>query len=314
VTLSSQTIEIDIVPGKGGDIIALRRRHDGLGLLWSSPWGLRPRGALSAASTSEGRLMEAYPGGWQTVFPNGGDATDVYNTSWGMHGEVWLTPFRWHIEENSIVMNAELVHSPFRIVKRITVDGLRVSINETITNRGGQQIETMWSHHPAFGAPLLSPDSIIETTAHTVLVDSEPEEQTDLEPGSTGAWPYAPGKNSGQINLSDIPPAESRLSRMAYLTDFTRGMVAIRNERLDTGIQLDWDSTFMPYAWYWLEAGGTSGFPWYQGVYVLGIEPATSIPGHGITKAHTTVAFEPAESKSTEVALTVTDGRAPNSR
>ncbi|GAA3698372.1 hypothetical protein GCM10022224_075460 [Nonomuraea antimicrobica] len=315
VTLRSAYAEVEVLPGKGGDILSVRRPSDGVNLLWSTPWGLRPRGALSAATDSEGRLMEAYPGGWQTVFPNGGNAASAQGTTWGMHGEAWLAPFDWHLDASAttIEMTAELVHSPFRILKRITVDGPRVAVTETITHRGGHSVDVMWSHHPAFGPPFLSADCVIDSTATHLTVDAVPPGgPTDVQPGATGTWPHVASRPGGEpADLRRVPHPRAGVSRMAYLSGFPTGLVTLRNTRLDLGARLEWNATLMPYAWYWLEAAGTPGFPWYQGVYVLGIEPATSIPGLGIEQAQaagTTISFTPGTTRTAEIALTLTDG------
>ncbi|NJL95128.1 MAG: hypothetical protein HC915_16120 [Anaerolineae bacterium] len=46
---------------------------------------------------------------------------------------------------------------------------------------------------------------------------------------------------------------------------------------------LSWDKAAFPYAWYWQEMHSSPGYPWYKGVYVMAIEPASSIPGQGLT-------------------------------
>ncbi len=75
-------------------------------------------------SDSAARLMAAYPGGWRTVFPNGGDAATGHGAEWGTLGEVWLTPFYWDaIDDDTVVLTARLVLSPFGVVKTISVRG-----------------------------------------------------------------------------------------------------------------------------------------------------------------------------------------------
>jgi len=310
VALRSACAEAEVLPGKGGDILSFRRLADGLDLLWTSPWGLRARGALSAASDSEGRLMEAYPGGWQTVFPNGGDAAVAQNTTWGMHGEAWLAPFRWQrVADSAIEMTADLVHSPFRVIKQVTLEGVTVAVTETITNHGGHPVEVMWGHHPAFGAPLIDEGTIVDCAAGTVIADDlAPEGLTDVRPGASGRWPGIGGFPGGTADLRHMPGPGSRLSRMLYLSDFTRGLVRISNQRLGLGARLEWDAVALPHAWYWLEAHGTAGFPWFQRAYVLGIEPASSVPAHGITAARATMTFAPGQSRTVRVSVTITDG------
>ena len=65
---------------------------------------------------------------------------------------------------------------------------------------------------------------------------------------------------------------------MAYLGDFDRGWPRLRNPRLDAGAELTWDPAVFPHAWYWLEANGSAGSPWYRVCYVLGIESAATVP------------------------------------
>ena len=68
VNLETPQLRVDVVPGKGGDLTT------GVELLWQTRWGLRARGSMTTPGSSEAALSEAYPGGWQSVFPNAGDA------------------------------------------------------------------------------------------------------------------------------------------------------------------------------------------------------------------------------------------------
>lgn len=310
VRLVSPTAVAEVLPGKGGDVLSLRWRASDVELLWQSPWGLRARGAATTSEDDVARLIEAYPGGWQTVFPNGGDAVAEHGVAWGMHGEVWLTPFDWEPADGGLVMRARLVRSPFEVVKRVALDGARLTVTETVTNVGGESIEVMWSHHPAFGAPLVGADTVIETAARTVLVDDVRDTPSaDLVAAGVGAWPHAPGRDGTPVDLSRVPAPEAGVDRLAYLSDFAHGHAAISNPRLGLRVHLDWDAAVLPYAWYWLEAHGSSGFPWYRGVYVLAIEPATSHPGQGIAavrkKTGAQIQIGPEESRTTAVSLTI---------
>ncbi|MGO1849607.1 DUF4432 family protein [Microbacterium sp.] len=313
VTLRSPLIDVEVLPGKGGDILSIQRRPDGGNLLWSTPWGLRPRGALGAAVDSAGKVMEGYAGGWQTVFPNGGAATARHGTTWGMHGEVWLTPFRYTLADpDGIEMTATLVHSPFDVRKTVRVEDARVVVEESVTNRGGIEVEVMWSHHPAFGPPLLSASSRLETTATRVICDSEvPEGRSDIVSGALAAWPHVPADDGGTTDLRRIPGPASGIGRMAYLTGFDEGFIHLRNPDIQTGVLLRWDADLMPYAWYWFEAAATASSPWYKRAYVLGLEPATSIPGLGAAVAEesgTTVRIASGQTLTARISLEVTDG------
>ncbi|WP_295127978.1 DUF4432 family protein [uncultured Leifsonia sp.] len=311
VTLRSDSIAVQVLPGKGGDILSVKRRADDLEFLWQSPWGLRERGAFGAAYESEGHLMEAYAGGWQTVFPNGGDLVDVYGTTWGMHGEVWLTPFDWEIlDDATIRMTCTLVHSPFDLIKSITVTDTTVTVTETITNTGGVAVDTMWSHHPAFGPPFLSKDTQIISSSRQVRVEERTlEGTTDLRPGAEAFWPLTPSLLDGVItDLSRLPAPDAAINRMAYLDDFDTAEITLLNPSLDASATLTWTTELFPYAWYWFEGRSIRTAPWFRRIYALGIEPASSIPGNGLLAARdagTTIEFAPGETKTVTVSLTI---------
>jgi galactose mutarotase-like enzyme len=316
VALTSADLDIEVVPGKGGDILSVRWRAGDVELLWQSPWGLRAHGAMTTSEDEVARLIEAYPGGWQSVFPNGGDAVTEHGVGWGMHGEVWQTPFDWSPVANGIEMRARLVRSPFEVVKTVVLDGPRLSVSETITNVGGEPIEVMWSQHPAFGAPLVGPDLVIETAARAFIVDDARDTPgTDVVPGARGTWPLVPGRGpalvdgSALVDVSRVPAPGAGVDRMGYLGEFIHGHVALRNPALGLSVELDWDAATLPYAWYWLECHASAGFPWYRGVYVLAIEPASSMPAQGIAavraKTGTQILIAPGESRTATVDLTV---------
>ncbi|WP_026875170.1 DUF4432 family protein [Jiangella gansuensis] len=296
VHLGSDELDVDVLPGKGGDVTSVRWRPLGVDVMWRTRWGLRARGETGTVGSSEAMLMHAYPGGWQTVFPNGGDATTEHGVEWGMHGEAWLASYDWHANgPASIELRTHLVRSPFSVVKRIAVTGPTVTVTETVTNEAAEPIEVMWSQHPAFGAPLVGPGARVETDARTAHV----------APGTSAPWPMLPDGT----DLARLPEERSGISRLAYLADFAEGRAGVVNDELGLRADLSWDTSLMPYAWYWLEAGGRTGFPWYSDAYVLALEPATSWPGRGIATVRATtgtqITIDPGQSRTSSVALTL---------
>ncbi|TDD63788.1 aldose 1-epimerase [Jiangella aurantiaca] len=295
--LTSDDLEVDVVPGKGGDVTAVRWRPLDVDVMWRTRWGLRPRGEHITAGSSEALLMQAYPGGWQTVFPNAGAPSHEHGVEWGMHGEAWLASYDWSAVDGAsagsaaVELRTDLVRSPFSIVKRVEVAGPSVTVTETVTNDGAEPVEVMWSQHPAFGAPLVGPATRIETAARTIWLD----------PATPAAWP-----NDG---FDRVPAPGSGVSRLAFLADFAEGRAGIVNDELGLRADLTWDTSLMPHAWYWLEAGGRAGFPWYSAAYVLALEPATSWPDAGVAGVRSTtgtqLAIAPGESRTATVTLTL---------
>ncbi|MCA1831662.1 MAG: aldose 1-epimerase [Actinomycetota bacterium] len=305
-------VEVDVLPAKGADILALR--YMGLNLLWTSPWGLRPREELTATD-STARFLQSYPGGWQTIFPNGGEPCVENGVEWGFHGEACMVPWRIdEVEETeheaTVRLSTMLTSLPARVGKEVRVDAGGLHVTETIQNSGTEAFEAMWSQHPAFGAPLISESSRIECDATTFVTDAQRDvDAGDLQPGARSAWPHATRRDGQAADLQILASPKQRRDRFGYLTDFKEGFAAITNSDLGLRVEMRWDTAIFPHAWYWLEAHATQGYPWFGDAYVFAIEPASSYPGHGIASVRaaggTLVRFEPWEQKTARTSLTV---------
>lgn len=308
IRLRSDVLEVDVLPGRGGDILGVRWLPLGIDVLWRAPWGVRMRGAAPTAAESHTNLMEHYPGGWQTVFPNAGRATIAGGVEHGFHGEAWLAPWDWEARGGVLELSTRLVRSPFALTKRIALDGASLRVEETATNVGAEPFDAMWVHHPAFGAPFLDGSCRLETAARTFVADDE-YASSDLEPARASPWPYAVGRDGGRIDLREVPAEGSGIHRLGYLTELERGWAAIGNDRLGVTAEIEWDAGVFPYAWMWVDANGSSGFPFYRACYVMAIEPASSYPGQGIdaarAKTGTLLPFEPGQERTITVTLTL---------
>src|SRR5581483_6587552 len=156
LVLSNHQLEVTVLPDKGADIYSLVHRPTGLDVLFKTPWGLRAPGFWPAVGTSMGRWLEAYPGGWQLLLPNGGDECLEGGAPWGFHGEAALA--RWHIGDHSVAgatLENTLFPVPLHVRREFALDGPVLRLVEVLTNLSGHEVEVMWSHHPAFGAPFL---------------------------------------------------------------------------------------------------------------------------------------------------------------
>lgn len=293
LVLENDLIAATILPGKGADIYALVSKADDIDVLWKSPWGLKPPGGVHSAAASEVAWLEAYAGGWHELFPNGGNANVYRGVELNFHGEASLAAWDYEISEAGddaaeVRLSTRLRRSPFLIERAMRVEAGQpvLHIRERITNQSREDLEAMWGHHPAFGAPFISGACRIDTNARTVYADDVITSPLNpLAPGATYTWPH--GERDGiPVDLShvagpDDPPHET----MAYLTDFDgdHAWYGITNTELGLGIGLVWPKAVFPCAWFWQEMHAGQGFPWYGEVYVIAIEPSSSWPGHGLS-------------------------------
>ncbi len=286
ICLDSGDLRVECLPGKGCDVLSVRP-WDRPDVLWSTPWGVRPRGAVSGGGDDREVLMEQYAGGWQTMFPHLGAASTSYGVTWSMHGEAWLAPF--DVVDSAVTATGawleaqtRLVRSPFRLRKRVEVDASTVTVTEEVIHEGGHDLEVRWGQHPAFSPALLGPRARVTSSATRIEVD--PDRVTasaDLRLGAVSEWPHAVGRDGYAVDLQQVPPVDARIDRMLYLTGFGDDGAWVRLDDPDAGVAvtLSWDAAVMPYAWYWFENCATPDFPWYAGVRTLALEPATSPPG-----------------------------------
>jgi galactose mutarotase-like enzyme len=317
VRLRSDVVEVDILPEKGADILAVRWLPLDINVLWTTPWGLRRRGQVPTSAGSITAFMESYFGGWQTIFPNGGPSVVEAGADWSFHGEACLAP--WNEVERtidadrvSVTFETALVRSPFQLTKQIELAGDELRVTETVLNDSPFPREVMWSHHPAFGPPLLDAGARLEADASWFAVDPDRDVPFgDLEPGSRHDWPTGANREGAVIDLGQLPGPSQRLDRMGYLGGFGRGRCAVVNQALPLRAELSWDESVFPYAWVWQEAHATEAFPWFGRVYVLGLEPATSYPGTGLASVRETtgtqVCIEGGETRTVWLALRLRD-------
>lgn len=285
LTLSNSHLEVTVLAGKGADIYSLVDLRTGIDVLWKTPWGLRQPAMWEHTGSSQERWLEAYPGGWQLLLPNGGDECKEQGATWGFHGEAALV--RWDVAEvgqMSVTLETELLSAPLHLTRKLSLDGPVVRVHEVVRNLAPGDVEVMWSHHPAFGAPFIEKGCLLSAGCRSVLADDR-EPGTLLAPASEHAWPVAQTKDGKQVDLGLLPGPEDHRTVFAYLSGFSSGWFAITNPRLRLGVGLRWPLEVFPSAWLWQEVHATSGWPWWGRAYVVAVEPASTFPGQGLANA-----------------------------
>ncbi len=291
--IENDLVAVTVFVDKGADIYELIYKPHETDVLWKSPWGLKDiERNLGGIPDSQTAWLEAYAGGWQMLFPNGGDACVYKGAQLGYHGEASMISWRYEVTEQSesaveVCFSARLLRSPFRIWRWLRLEAGKpiLALRERIINEAGEPMDYMWSHHPAFGAPFLSEVCHIDTGARRLLADADYTGTANpLAPGVHYEWPLAL-RREGMIDMGRVPGQDTPRDVFAYLHDFEAGWYAITNRQLGFGVGCAWPLEVFPYAWFWQEMCASSGFPFYKNSYVMAIEPASSIPGHGLMRA-----------------------------
>lgn len=312
VVLDSEQARVEVVPGKGGDVLGMRIKQPEVDVLWASPWGLRQRGAAATpAAVSADTVLEWYPGGWQVMLPNGGDEVGAEGTTWSMHGEVWTTPFDARELPGGVELTARLVRAPLEVTRRVVLDGARLELTDHLRNVGRWPVEGVWGHHPAFAPGFAAGGRLTCGATHVVVDDLRDTPAGDLAIGARAAWPHAPGRDGTARDLREIPRVDGPpIERLAYLTGFTEGWAQIDSATHPLSARLSWDATVFPHAWLWTEFHASPGFPWFGAVDVLAVEPCTGFPAQGrdaIARSTGLWRLDPGAEQSTTLHLDVTE-------
>lgn len=337
LVLRSADLETTVWPELGGTISSLRRRRDNLELLCQPPWPLPPRGHPLPGGTAEVSRHDLDPGGWQSLFPNGGDAAEVDGAEWALDGEARVAPFEivdgttGHVVASNdadpteepatatgtntqsrddgvdghVRLRARLRRCPAELTKDIRLDGSTVSVTETVRNVGAVNLEVMWGHQIRFGSPLIDAGAELDCPASFVHPDEMLTDDVDYE--DVSPWPRTPGESS-MINLRYLPEVGEE-TRLAYLSGLSNGTATVTNRQLGCAVTVQWHIDDWPHLWYAFEGGQTHDYPWFGNGHFLALTPNSSWPAHGLHDARriseSTLWIEPAQARSQTVTTTV---------
>lgn len=282
-TLSTADLDVVVDAGRGADVLTVRDRGSGVNVLFSSPWRSRAdairRGVPPTSPEPTAAWLEAYRGGWQLLCPNAGPPRSVHCAPVGFHGEASVA--RWAVRnhgDDRASLALELFSLPLTIERVVAVHGPAVTVTDRLTNVSSVPLRPDYVQHPAFGGTFL--DGRVTVTTNAATFTADPDRDTELAPGATSAWPHAAALTGPPVDLSILPPAPSRREAFGWLSGFP-DVASAQIANLDLGIRVDltWNATQLPFAWFWLELEATDAFPWYRRARALAIEPASCRTG-----------------------------------
>lgn len=292
--LENELLSVLVLPGKGGDILEFRDKRADVNVLWQSHHNWQPPESRYVPSQSAGTWMDHYPGGWQLNLPLAGFTEDFGGVPYGVHGESALIPWDHRIvrddeEAVSIELSVELVRYPFYVERVLTLpaEESRLRIEESITNRGGVELEYVWQQHITLGPPLLGPNARLDIPAASGATDDYGPDHRNarLEAGAAFDWPEAPGVSGDTVDLSRIPGADSETHDVAYATDLEAGWYAMTNPEIDLGFGIEFPVDPFECVWYWQPFGGDVRYPYFKRNYNVGLEPTTAWPAGDVPAA-----------------------------
>ena len=294
LVLENELLRVTVLPEKGSDVWELLYKSEDVDFMWRTPQGLCDRALyVPTKPTVEGSFGDFYEGGWQEIAPSGGLGCVYKGADYGQHGEVWNCAWDCVIEceepdEVRAKLTCRLMKSPLVIEKRLTLKSGEniLHVDEKITNDSEEPIDYMWGHHPAFGAPFLNPNCVLDVPAGKIAVHSFPEDDNRrFERGEVFDWPEMTTRSGETVDGSRIPGPESKGSDELCFIDLREGWYALTDTQRKIGIALEWDVAAFPYLWYWQVFGGGAGYPWFGRTFNCALEPWSSYPLFGLQQA-----------------------------
>lgn len=291
VVLENEHLRATILAGKGADVASLVHKPTDTELFWRSPWWVRDP-ATYTPTTGDGAWLDHYEGGWQTILPNFGGAGRTGGAPLGQHGEANLLPWDATVladgpDEAVAVFEVALARTPLRVHKQAIVRAgdPAITVTDTITNVGADDLQMSFGQHLVFGAPLLDDTTTIDIAGGKVLVAADQQPQTRLQAGGEGKWPHAPGVDGGQVDLRQVPPAHADTEDIACVTDLVDGSYRVTNPTRGLTVEVTFDRQNYPFLWLWQVHSGGHGYPWWGRTQCLGLEPVSSWPHLGVDEA-----------------------------
>lgn len=294
VVLENRTLRVQVLAGRGTDVVECNYKPLDLDLVSLSGEGIRaPRDVAASAPGGAAAFFDVYRGGWQEVVPNGGAPSVHDGAAYGQHGEVCLAAWDHAIVEDApdrvaVAFETRVGRTPLRVRKTLALDAAtpRLAVSERLVNESRVEQRAMWGQHLAFGPPFLREGCrIVLPDGARVIPHPEainpPERRVDG--GREHRWPNATAPDGRPVDLAVVPAAGAP-SEMLYVT----GLVEGRYELLDpdgVGVRVEWDAEVLPYLWIWQELGATTTYPWFGEAYTVGLEPFSSSPTNGLAEA-----------------------------
>jgi galactose mutarotase-like enzyme len=305
IIIENEKLRITVLAGRGADVVEFLYKPRDMDFAWLTSTGILGNALDPNPKDDVASFIDEYPGGWQTIFPNGGVPSTYKGQELGQHAEVAILPWEHEILEDtperaSVKFTVHTKKFPYKVEKTFTVTRFsgKCAIEERITNLSDEPLQAMWGFHFTFGPPFLTPESRIYLPDDARVI---PQKYGDEKPlrrlatDDTFIWPNGHDKEGKTIDFSRMPPVGTP-SEMLYVDHLTSGKYRVETPSAKLAADISWDEELFPYLWYWQEYGESKEEPWFGKHYNIGLEPFSSYPTNGLAEAidnGTAITFEP---------------------
>jgi hypothetical protein len=297
INLTSTSVAVRIDPRHGGEVLDLIDLRTGRQLLGRPPFA---SDEPVSGELDETTWTRAYRGGWQLLVPNAGNACVVDGVAHGFHGRA--STDSWEVSDLSPeAARLDWEGHGLRVQRRFVLADDAVVVTSTV--QAQRTASLVWVEHVGLGIELLDPS--VEITLAGGRAYEVDETTGPAEPPADAAqWPQV-RLLDGTLEHAERAELRTPRGRLLIVADLPEGRLRVHNRDRRQGLELVWDTSWLPHLWMWHEVR-TSGGPWRQLAETLVIEPS-SVPhtlglrtARDLGQAHQ---LEAGQSRSFEIAV-----------
>jgi hypothetical protein len=297
LNLASRSVAVRIDPRHGGEVLDVVDLRSGRQLLGRPPFASdEPR----PGELDETTWTRCYRGGWQLLVPNAGNACVVDGVAHGFHGRASTDP--WEVSEvTGDGATLSWAGHGIGVERRFTLRDDTVTVRSTVLAK--RDADLVWVEHVGLGIEMLDP--AVEVTLPGGRAYEVDERTGPTEPPPDAAtWPEVRLLDHG-LERADHASLANPRSRMLIVADVPEGRLTVRNRDRGQGVELTWDTSWLPHLWIWHEVRTSAG-PWRQLAETLVVEPASVPHTLGLQTARAlgqTHRLRAGERRTTEIAV-----------
>jgi len=265
IVLENDTLSLRILPALGSKLASILFKPMDYELLWQNP----------GAMYKKTKYGDDYPlgeaSGFDEMFPTI-NRCRCENEPWSGtvipdHGEVWSLPWDYVIEKDQVVLSVHGIRLPYRLEKKLSLQGSDIIIRYKATNLSPFDIEYIWAAHPLFNAS--KGMKFIVPAGMSRVINSVPGSRLRTY-GKQYAFPCAMTDQGDEFDLSVVPQQNATGCQKYYFAEkMTEGWCGLHDPERELNIGMAFPREKVPYLGVWVNEGG------FDNQYNIAPEPAT---------------------------------------
>lgn len=255
LTCENDSLRLEIAPALGGRILSIYNKQLDREFVYRHD---RPLEAFSPGTEYDAN----FAGGIDELIPND-IPEEIDGISYPDHGELWTTPLKYAMVDNSLILSGKLKLSSLSYERVMSFDRTApvVYLKYKIRNEAEHARHFLWKLHAALA--IESGDKLVTSAKKARSVSPDASRFTDM---SAFRWPCIENCDAS------IVPHLGNTMDFFYLYDIPGCSMQMLSEQGNHLFSYDYDRSVFPYQWYFASYGA------FLNHFTAILEPATGMP------------------------------------